>query len=34
MDGGLIAEEGRPEAFFSAPESPRAREFLARVLNR
>jgi polar amino acid transport system ATP-binding protein len=34
MDGGLIAESGRPEAFFSAPESPRAREFLARVLNR
>jgi arginine/lysine/histidine transport system ATP-binding protein len=34
MDGGLIAETGSPEAFFSAPESPRAREFLARVLNR
>lgn len=34
MDGGLIAEEAAPEKFFSAPESPRAREFLARVLNR
>ncbi len=34
MDNGLIAEESLPERFFTAPESPRAREFLSRVLNR
>jgi arginine/lysine/histidine transport system ATP-binding protein len=34
MDDGLIAEEAKPADFFTAPATPRAREFLARVLNR
>jgi ABC-type polar amino acid transport system ATPase subunit len=33
MDGGLIAEEASPELFFREPATPRAREFLARVLD-
>jgi polar amino acid transport system ATP-binding protein len=32
LDGGLILEEGDPEQIFTAPESERAREFLARVI--
>jgi polar amino acid transport system ATP-binding protein len=32
MDGGLIAEEGPPEKLFDAPENPRTREFLRKVL--
>ncbi len=32
MEGGVIVEEDTPEAFFSAPKSGRAREFLAKVL--
>jgi general L-amino acid transport system ATP-binding protein len=32
MDGGEIVEEGTPQAFFGRPRSPRAREFLGRVL--
>ncbi len=33
MDQGLIAEEARPESFFSAPRTQRARDFLSRVLD-
>lgn len=29
MDGGHIVESGSPEAFFSAPQTPRAQKFLA-----
>jgi polar amino acid transport system ATP-binding protein len=32
MDGGLIAEEGPPEKVFGAPENPRTKEFLKKVL--
>jgi ABC-type polar amino acid transport system ATPase subunit len=32
MDGGLIAEEGPPKKLFDAPENPRTREFLRKVL--
>ncbi|MCW1411243.1 amino acid ABC transporter ATP-binding protein [Rhizobium sp. 1AS11] len=32
MDGGRIIEEGVPEAFFAAPQSARARDFLSKVL--
>ena len=28
MDGGVVAEEGAPEEFFTAPKTERAREFL------
>ncbi len=34
MDGGIIAEENRPEIIFNNPEKDRTREFLARVLNK
>ncbi len=30
MDGGFVVEKGPPERFFAAPESERARQFLAR----
>jgi len=33
MDDGIILEEGRPEAVLGAPQHPRTRDFLARVLN-
>jgi polar amino acid transport system ATP-binding protein len=33
MDDGIIVEEGRPETVLSAPQHPRTRDFLARVLN-
>ncbi len=32
MDGGLIAEEGRPKDFFRAPKEERTRQFLRRIL--
>ena len=32
MEDGVIVEQNTPEAFFSAPQSDRAREFLAKVL--
>jgi len=32
MSDGQIVEEGAPEAFFSAPSSSRAREFLSKIL--
>jgi len=33
MDDGIIVEEGRPEAVLGAPQHPRTKDFLARVLN-
>ena len=33
MDRGVIPEQGAPERIFTAPESPRAREFLSRYLS-
>jgi polar amino acid transport system ATP-binding protein len=33
MDDGIIVEEGSPEAVLGAPQHPRTRDFLARVLN-
>ena len=33
MDHGQIVETGPPDSFFSAPESPRCREFLQKILN-
>ena len=32
MDGGVIVEQGAPEAVLSNPDTPRLREFLAKVL--
>jgi len=32
MDGGVVVEQGPPSRLFEAPESPRLREFLSRVL--
>ncbi|MBR5641381.1 MAG: amino acid ABC transporter ATP-binding protein [Firmicutes bacterium] len=32
IDEGIIQEEGDPESFFSSPASPRAMEFLSKVL--
>ena len=32
MDGGTIAEQGTPEAFFAHPQNPRSQEFLSKVL--
>ena len=32
IDEGIIQEEGDPESFFSSPTSPRAKEFLSKVL--
>lgn len=34
MDGGRIVEEARPDVFFSAPRTDRARAFLGRILER
>jgi ABC-type polar amino acid transport system ATPase subunit len=34
LDSGRILEQGPPDAIFEAPEQPRTREFLARVLSR
>jgi polar amino acid transport system ATP-binding protein len=33
MDDGIVVEEGRPEEVLGAPQHPRTRDFLARVLN-
>jgi polar amino acid transport system ATP-binding protein len=33
MDEGQIIEEGTPEAFFGAPKSPRAQQFLGKILS-
>ncbi|MEO6822414.1 MAG: amino acid ABC transporter ATP-binding protein [Candidatus Nanopelagicales bacterium] len=32
LDGGVVVESGRPADVFGAPQQPRTREFLARVL--
>jgi len=32
LDGGVIAEEGKPDQIFTAPLQPRTREFLARII--
>ncbi|HXG53260.1 MAG TPA: amino acid ABC transporter ATP-binding protein [candidate division Zixibacteria bacterium] len=32
MDGGEIVEQDRPESFFAAPKSARARQFLGKIL--
>lgn len=32
MDGGVIAEQNEPEKFFTAPQNPRLKEFLSKVL--
>lgn len=32
MDGGGIQEQGRPDQIFSAPQNPRTKEFLSKVL--
>ena len=32
MDGGIIAEEGRPEEIFGNPKNPRTKDFLSKVL--
>jgi glutamate transport system ATP-binding protein len=32
MDAGRIVELAEPEAFFTAPESERARDFLSKIL--
>ncbi len=34
MDAGRIVEDGRPESFFAAPQSERARQFLSKILTR
>ena len=34
MDEGRIVEEARPEAFFAAPQSARAQQFLSKILTR
>jgi len=33
MDQGRIVEENQPDAFFAAPQSPRARQFLGKILS-
>jgi len=33
MDGGQVVEEAAPEAFFAAPKSDRAKEFLSKILS-
>ena len=32
MDGGVIAEQGTPAEIFGAPQNPRTKEFLSKVL--
>jgi polar amino acid transport system ATP-binding protein len=32
MDGGVIVEEGQPEAFFTRPSHPRTQQFLSKIL--
>ena len=33
MDQGKIVETGEPETFFAAPQSPRAQQFLSKILS-
>ena len=32
MDGGVVVEEGAPEAFFTAPQHSRTKQFLSKIL--
>ena len=32
MDDGIVVEEGKPEAFFSAPQHSRTKQFLSKIL--
>ncbi|MCW2605318.1 MAG: amino acid transporter ATP-binding protein [Frankiales bacterium] len=32
MADGALAEVGEPDAFFDAPQTPRARDFLSKIL--
>jgi polar amino acid transport system ATP-binding protein len=32
LDGGVILEQGPPEQIFSAPQEPRTRQFLQRIV--
>jgi general L-amino acid transport system ATP-binding protein len=32
MDDGVVVEEGQPEAFFSAPQHSRTKQFLSKIL--
>jgi len=34
MDGGVVAEDDKPEVIFNNPNNPRTKEFLYRVLNK
>ena len=33
MDEGRVIETGKPESFFTAPQSPRAQQFLSKILS-
>ena len=33
MDAGRVVEEAKPEAFFAAPKSDRAKDFLSKILS-
>jgi ABC-type polar amino acid transport system ATPase subunit len=33
MDEGRVIEENAPETFFAAPQSPRAQQFLGKILS-
>jgi glutamate transport system ATP-binding protein len=33
MDGGRVVESADPEAFFTNPQSDRAKNFLSKILN-
>ena len=33
MADGTLAEIGQPDAFFDAPQTPRARDFLSKILS-
>jgi general L-amino acid transport system ATP-binding protein len=32
MDDGVVIEEGKPEAFFTAPQHSRTKQFLSKIL--
>ena len=32
MDGGIIAESGKPDELMNHPQNPRTKEFLSKVL--
>ncbi len=33
MDAGFLVEENSPEEFFNAPQNPRTRDFLSKILS-